>query len=126
AVSRLIEHSSRLAGDAEKLTTHVRSITDLLREANYWSEKSGCEVITPDNIQQAIDTQIFRVNRIRERINEEIRRGTILIDTTGDIVGQVNGLSVLQLGNYAFGKPSRITATVRVGDGKIIDIERET
>ena len=126
AVIRLIEHSSRLASDAEKLTTHMRSMTDLLREADHWAEQAGHSDITAGDIQQAIDKQIYRVDRIRERINEEIRRGTILIDTEGETVGQVNGLSVIQLGNFAFGKPSRITATMRMGEGKVIDIERET
>lgn len=126
AVSRLIEHSSRIAGDSEKLITHIRSMNDLLHEADHWAEQAGHPDITVDDVQQAIDKQIYRVERVRERINEEIRRGTILIDTTGKVVGQVNGLSVLDLGNFAFGKPSRITATMRLGDGKVIDIERET
>jgi len=76
-------------------------------------------------VQAAIDAQIVRASRVRERINEEIRRGTILIDTGGAVVGQVNGISVLQLGSFAFGRPSRITARVRLGSGKVIDIERE-
>ncbi len=126
AVVRLIEHSSRLASDSEKLTTHVRSMTDLLREADHWASQSGHPDITVDDVQQAIDKQIYRVDRVRERINEEIRRGTILIDTEGEVVGQVNGLSVIQLGNFSFGKPSRITATMRLGEGEVVDIERET
>jgi len=126
AVARLIEHSARLASDAEKLSTHMRSITDLLREADHWAERAGHGCITSADIQQTIDTQIHRLDRIRERVNEEIRRGTILIDTEGEATGQVNGLSVISLGNFSFGKPSRITATMRLGEGEVIDIERET
>ena len=126
AVMRLLEHSSRLAGDAEKLTTHMRSMVDLLREADHWAEQAGHAEIAAQDVQQAVDKQVHRLDRIRERINEEIRRGTFLIDTDGEATGQVNGLSVIQLGNFAFGKPSRITATMRLGDGKVIDIERET
>jgi lon-related putative ATP-dependent protease len=125
AVARVIERSARLAGDAEKLTAHLRSIVDLLREADYWAGEAGHQVITADDVQQAIDAQIRRLDRVRERVQEEIQRGTILIDTEGATVGQVNGLSVLAVGQFAFGRPSRITARVRLGRGEVVDIERE-
>ena len=125
AVARVIEQSARLAGDAERLSTHVRSIADLLREADYWAGEAQHSVVTAADVQRAIDAQVYRSDRVRERIQEEIQRGTILIDTQGAAVGQVNGLSVLTLGQFAFGRPSRITALVRLGRGEVIDIERE-
>ena len=126
AVVRVIEHASRLAGDSEKMTTHLGHVADLLREADYWAGEAGENEISSDDVQKAVDQQIRRSDRIRERIYEEIGRGTILIDTEGEVVGQVNGLSVIQLGNFAFGQPSRITATTHLGEGDVIDIERET
>ena len=125
-VARLVEHSSRLAGDAEKLSTNVRLLKELLTEADFLSRQAGGKVVTAQTIQQAIDHQIHRNDRIRERINEAIERGSLLIDTEGGAVGQINGLSVLDLGNFSFGNPTRITATMRLGEGKVIDIERET
>ncbi len=125
AVARVIEHSRRLAGDTEKLSTHVLSVADLLREADYWSRTNGSEVVTGADVESAIAAQIRRASRVRERINEEIRRGTVLIATSGAVTGQVNGLSVIQLGQYAFGRPTRITARVRLGGGRVVDIERE-
>jgi len=124
-VASVIEHSARMTGDAEKLSTHMQGIADLLREADYWATKSGREVVRAADVQQAIDAQIGRTDRLRTRIQEEIQRGTILIDTSGEQIGQVNGLSVLSLGNYAFGRPSRITARVRLGRGEVLDIERK-
>jgi lon-related putative ATP-dependent protease len=125
AVARVIEQSARIAGDAEKLSTHVHSIADVLREADYWAGEAQRRVITATDVQDAIDAQIRRLDRVRERIQEEIQRGTILIATQGVAVGQVNGLSVLSLGQFAFGRPSRITARIRLGRGEVVDIERE-
>ena len=126
AVVRVIEHAARLAGDAEKMTTHLGHVADLLREADYWAGDAGENEISRNDVQKAVDQQIRRSDRMRERIYEEIGRGTVLIDTEGEVVGQVNGLSVIQLGNFAFGQPSRITATTRLGEGEVVDIERET
>ncbi|MFQ5468719.1 MAG: Lon protease family protein [Gammaproteobacteria bacterium] len=125
AVAKIIEHSSRLVEDAEKLSTHMLSIADLLLEADYWARENAHEVIKRSDIQQAIDAQIRRANRLRENIYEEINRGTILIDTDGEQIAQVNGLSVIDMGDFSFAQPSRITATVRLGEGDIVDIERE-
>ncbi len=125
AVARVIEHCARLAGDAEKLSTHVLSVGDLLREADYWARTHQRETVTAADVESAIAAQIRRASRVHERINEEIRRGTVLIDTAGAVTGQVNGLSVIQLGQYAFGRPTRITARVRLGSGRVVDIERE-
>ncbi len=125
AVARVIERSSRLVGDAEKLSTHRMEIIDLLRESDYWARRAGRKTISAEDVQQAIDSRTYRADRVRERIQEEIRRGTILIDTAGEKTGQVNGLSVIGLGQFTFGQPSRITARVRLGKGEVIDIERE-
>jgi lon-related putative ATP-dependent protease len=125
AVARIIEQSARLVSDKERLTARIQTIVDLQEEADYWAGEGGAEVITAEHIQQAIDAQIYRADRVSERMQEEILRETILVDTTGEKVGQINGLSVLQLGNFAFGKPSRITAAVRMGKGDVVNIERE-
>ncbi|MGR9116232.1 MAG: Lon protease family protein [Gammaproteobacteria bacterium] len=126
AIGRVIEHCSRLAGDAEKLSTHLRSIKDLLTESDFWAEDNGHDEICASDVQQAIDHKVYRSDRIRQKLYENIHRGTVLIDIEGKVVGQINGLSVLQLGEFAFGQPSRITATTRLGNGKLVDIERET
>jgi len=126
AVARVIEHSARMTGDAEKLLIHLRSIKDLLTESDYWAEDNGHVHITNSDVQQAIDHKIRRLDKIREKRYEHIHRGTLLIDTEGKVCGQINGLSVLQLGEFSFGQPSRITATTRLGNGKVVDIERET
>lgn len=125
AVARVIEHGSRLVEDTEHLTAHMRSIADVLREADYWAGEAGHEVVNAADIEQAIEQQIHRSSRVREHLQEEIRRGTIMIDTDGGKVGQINGLSVLSLGDFAFGQPSRITASVHIGEGGVVDIERE-
>jgi lon-related putative ATP-dependent protease len=125
AVARVIEQSARLSGDAEKLSTRIQSIVDLLREADYWAGEEGHSLVGATDVQRAIEAQVHRADRLRERMQEEIQRGTILIDTQGSTVGQVNGLSVISLGQLAFGRPSRITARVRLGRGEVLDIERE-
>lgn len=125
AVARVIEYGSRLVEDIEKLSTHMQSLTDLLREADYWAGQSGREVVTKDDVQRALDTQLQRSGRLQERILESIVRDQVFIDTRGAVVGQVNGLSVYSLGGHSFGRPSRITARVRMGKGEVIDIERQ-
>jgi len=125
AVARVIEQSARFAGDAEKLSTHNRTMGDLLREADYWARDAKRTTIEADDVEKAVEAQVYRAGRLRERLQEEIQRGTILIDTQGEKVGQVNGLSVIQMGQFMFGHPSRITARARLGKGEVIDIERE-
>ncbi|MBD3639834.1 MAG: AAA family ATPase [Marinobacter sp.] len=124
-VARLIEHASRLASDQRKLTAHDRVLRDLLSEADHWAGQGGVELITDDHIQQAIDEREYRASRVRERSMEQITRGIVKIATSGEEVGQVNGLSVLRLGASMFGQPTRITATARPGKGQVVDIERE-
>jgi lon-related putative ATP-dependent protease len=125
AVARIIEFSSRLAQNSEKLSTRLRTIDDLLIETQYWSMQCEDENISAENVQQAINAQISRTGRIQKLIQQDIQHGTLLIDTDGGMVGQINGLSVFEIGKYSFGQPSRISATVHLGDGKIINIERE-
>ena len=126
AVARVLEHSSRLVGDSAKLTTRTRDVGDLLREADYWAGQDGNgEVVSAAHVEQAIQAQIERADRVRDRMQESILRGTHLVDTDGVRVGQVNGLSVMQLGNFAFGRPTRISARVWLGKGEVVDIERE-
>jgi len=125
AVAAVIERSARLVGDAQKLSTQVRDITDLLREADYWAREAGNDTVQADKVQQAIEAQIYRADRFRERMQEAIQRDIVLIDTEGERVGQVNGLSVITLGYFSFGRPSRITARVCLGKGNVVDIERE-
>ncbi len=125
AVSRLIEFSSRLAQDSEKLSTRLRTIDDLLIETEYWATQARHEHITREDVQHAIDAQVSRTGRIQNLIQQDIHRGTLMIDTDGEAIGQINGLSVFDVGKYSFGQPSRITATVHLGNGKIINIERE-
>ncbi|MDH3418021.1 MAG: AAA family ATPase [Gammaproteobacteria bacterium] len=126
AVARIIEHSSRLLGDAEKLSTRLRDVSDLIRESDYWARRVDSDTVHAEHVQVAIDAQIHRLDRLRSEMHEEIQRDDILIDTQGTRVGQVNGLSVIDLGRFSFGQPSKITANVSIGDGKIVDIERET
>jgi lon-related putative ATP-dependent protease len=125
AVARVIEESSRIAGDAEKLSVGMRRIGDLMREADYFAAAEKSKAVAATHVQQAIDAQERRAGRMRQRLQEEIQRGTLLIDTAGEKIAQVNGLSYVELGGFAFGYPSRITARVRLGTGKVINIERE-
>ncbi len=125
AVGRVIERASRLCEDAEKLSVHRRNLVDLLKEADYWALKAKRKRIGAKDIQHALEQQRYRLSRVQMRLQEEIRRGTMMIDTEGESVGQINGLSVLDHGDLVFGQPGRITATTRVGDGEVVDIERE-
>jgi lon-related putative ATP-dependent protease len=125
AVAHVLDHAARLAGDAEKLSMRMRPVVDLLREADFWAGSAGRAVTTVDDVRRAIDEQRRRAGRLNERMLEEIRRGTVLIDTEGERAGMVNGLSVVRLGEYEFGFPTRITARVRIGKGEVVDIERE-
>ena len=125
AVQRIIEHCSRLLEDSEKISLHMGGLLDLLREGDYWARQAERDIITEQDIQKAIDTRHNRLDQIRERVHEQVIRGDYLLDTSGEKVAQINALSVIQLGDYTFGRPSRITATARLGQGKVIDIERE-
>ncbi|WP_416137058.1 Lon protease family protein [Halomonas sp. HK25] len=124
-VAATIERASRLADDQQRLTARHRDLSDLLQEADHWAALEDATVITRAHVEKAVAQQVYRAGRIRERSHEQIIRGTVMIATVGRVVGQVNGLSVLALGDFAFGQPSRITATARPGAGQVVDIERE-
>jgi lon-related putative ATP-dependent protease len=125
AVARIVEYGSRLASDQKKLTTQFADIADLIRESDYWAGRNGNGRMTAQDVQKAIDERIYRSNRVEERIREEIERDTLLVDTTGEVVGQVNGLSIIHVGDYMFGRPSRITARTYLGQSGVVNIERE-
>jgi lon-related putative ATP-dependent protease len=124
-VARVIDEGARLADDREKLSIEIGRIADIVREADYWSGQAKRKVTGRQDVVRAIEEQIQRSDRLRDRAQETMARGIVLVDTEGEKVGQINGLSVLQLGSFAFGRPSRITARVRVGAGRVVDIERE-
>ncbi len=124
-VARVIDHAVRLVDDNEKLGTNLRSISDLLSESAFWAHQRETDRVTAEDVQRAIDAKLHRAARIRDRVHEEIHRGTIMIDTEGEQVGQINALSVLALGDSSFGRPSRVTARVRLGKGQVVDIDRE-
>jgi lon-related putative ATP-dependent protease len=124
-VARVIDEGARLADDREKLSIELGRISDIVREADYWSGQAKRKITSRQDVSRAIDEQIHRADRLRDRAQETINRGIVLLDTEGSRVGQINGLSVLQLGSFSFGRPSRITARVRLGAGRVVDIERE-
>lgn len=124
-VARLIEAASRRAADSQKLALDLQHLYDLVREADFFARRDERKVVSRAEVQEAISARIRRNDRIREASHEQITRDIMLIDSAGEAVGQVNGLSVLQMGRFAFGKPTRITCNVRPGAGRIIDIERE-
>ncbi|HKK82818.1 MAG TPA: ATP-binding protein [Atribacterota bacterium] len=124
-ISGVIEYAVRLAGRQNKISTHFNNLVDLLREANYWAKRENENSIRKRHVSQAIKERIERLNLIEEKIQEMIEQGTLLIDTEGAVIGQVNGLSVYDLGEYSFGKPTRITARTSMGRAGIINIERE-
>ena len=125
AVARVIDEAARMADDNERLLLRVGMLSDLLSEANFFAHESGREMICRDDVEQACHQRFERASRIREKSHEQILRNTMLIDTSGKEVGQINGLSVATIGGFRFGQPARITAQVRMGTGKVVDIERE-
>ncbi len=124
-VARIVEAAARRGAHAERLSLHIGHLLDLIRESDDEARRAGSDVVTPAHVQAALDAQERRLSQVRERLYETILDGTLLIDTEGAQLGQVNGLSVLQLGDYAFGAPTRISAMARLGAGDLIDIERE-
>ena len=124
-VAAVIEHGVRLAGRQKKLSTEFHRITDILREASYWAKKDKSEIVAEKHVDQAVTEKIYRKKMIEDKIQEMIEDGIIMIESDGAAVGQVNGLSVYDMGEYAFGKPSRITVKTSMGKAGIINIERE-
>lgn len=125
AVARVVEHASRLSGDQEKITTRFNEVVEIVYESDAWARVAGADVVAAEHVDKAIREKTYRGNRIEEKLQEQVARGRLLVSTTGAAVGQVNGLSVLQLDEYAFGRPSRITARTFLGEKGVINIERE-
>ncbi len=125
AVAAVAEQAVRMTGRQEKISTSFPAITDLLREADYWAGQANEPVVQSGHVDRAVESKIYRSNRVEKHIQEMIDRGTLLIDVRDSVVGQVNGLAVFNMGDFTFGKPSRITATTSMGRAGIINIERE-
>ena len=124
-LAKLVEHSSRIIEDQHKLSTQFSNIADIVRESNYYAVQDKSEFITANHVKKAVEEKVYRSKLIQEKIQEMITRGFFLIDTKDEKVGQVNGLSVMGLGDFAFGTPSRVTASIGLGREGVIDIERE-
>lgn len=124
-VARIIEFGARLVEDQKKLSTRFSDIVDVLIEANYWAGRAGSDLVSGEHVEKALDEKAFRLNLTEKRIQEMIAQGTLLVDVAGSVVGQVNGLAIYQLGDFSFGKPSRITAKTFLGRSGIVNIERE-
>jgi len=125
-VARVIEQCARQVEDQNKLSTRFSDMVDLLIESDYWAEKEHAELVSGKHVERAVVEKIFRLNLIEKRLQELIAEGTVLVDVEGVAVGQVNGLAVYQMGDFSFGKPSRITAKTFMGRGGIVNIERES
>ncbi len=125
AIGEVVEYGVRIAGRKNKLSTRFNAIADIIREANYWAKKDGASSVTGTYVERAIEERVDRVRLVESKIQELIQDGTIMIATGGEEIGQVNGLAVYDLGEHAFGKPTRITAKTSIGKGNILNIERE-
>jgi predicted ATP-dependent protease len=125
-VAAVIEYGSRLVDDQERLSSRFSDIADIVREASYWASHDGQKVVSAGSVSRAIEEKYLRSNLVEERIRQLITEGTIMVDVTGEAVGQVNGLAVIDLGDIRFGKPSRITAKTFMGKSGVLDIERES
>lgn len=125
-VARVVEYGARLANHQKKLSSRFSEIADLTREAGYWAQRAGSDIVRAEHVEKALDDRVYRNNKIEEKLREMILEGTIIIDSSGAKAGQINGLAVLDMGDYMFGKPSRITCRTYAGKAGIINIERET
>jgi lon-related putative ATP-dependent protease len=124
-IARLLEYTSRMVEDQHKLSSQFMEIADFIREASFWAHKDGHTVVTGDDVLRAAEEKLYRVNRLEERMQELYEDGTIMVDTDNAVVGQINGLSVIGLGDHTFGRPARITARVYAGQSGMVNIERE-
>lgn len=125
AIGEVVEYGVRIAGRKKKLSTRFNAIADVIREANYWAKKDGASSVTGKYVERAVEERVDRVRLVESKIQELIEDGTIMIATDGEVIGQVNGLAVYDLGEHVFGKPTRITAKTSIGKGNILNIERE-
>ncbi len=124
-VAKVVEYGARLVTHQQKLATRFGDIVDLLRQASYWAKQNKNKLVQAEDVSKALEEKLYRSNRIEQQLDEMIQEGTILIDLEGKAVGQINGLAVLSLEDYSFGKPSRITARTFVGSGGVVNIDRE-
>lgn len=124
-IARLLEYTARMVEDQHKFSSQFMEISDFIREASFWAEKDGHGIVTGHDVLRAAEEKLYRFNRIEERIHEMYQDGIIMVDTDGAVVGQINGLSVIGLGDHTFGRPSRITASVYTGQAGMVNIERE-
>lgn len=124
-LARIVDHGSRLAEHQNKLSTRFGEISDVIREANYYAKQENAQLVTASHIERAIEERFYRSNLVEERLRELIKEGVIKIQVTQEAIGQVNGLSVLQLGDIAFGQPNRITASIGLGKSGVVSVERE-
>jgi lon-related putative ATP-dependent protease len=125
AVARLVEHGSRLAGHRDRLTTRFGPLAEVVTEAAEWARRAGRDVVAAEDVRRALDERAYRSNLVEERLREMTAEGALRIERSGAVVGQVNGLSVLELGDHAFGHPVRVSASVAPGDGTVVNIDRE-
>jgi lon-related putative ATP-dependent protease len=125
AVAEIIDYAARLAEKKGKLSLRFSDLSDIVRESSFWAGRDGKRTVEAGHVDKALDEKIYRANLLEERIQELLTDGTIMVDTTGSVAGQVNGLSVYDLGDFSFGKPSRITSRVYIGKAGVVDIERE-
>ncbi len=125
AVARVVELGCRLAGDKEKLSARFNDIQDIVIEASYWAGADAAERVLPSHVEKAEKERIYRHSKIEDKLRDYIKEDTIMVDTAGSVTGQVNGIAVIDMGDYAFGKPSRITARTFMGDSGVVNIERE-
>ena len=126
AVAKVIEYGSRLIADKERLSTRFIEISDVVSEAAHWADKAGSEIVLGEHVHEALEQKDYRSRMIEDKLQSLIEEGTIFIDSSGSVVGQANALSVFDMGDFAFARPSRITCRVAAGRGKVVDIQRET
>ncbi len=124
AVARVVDHGSRLVEDRDKLTLRLGDVADLLREASYWAGLENKKLVSPEHVDRAVDEKVYRSRMLEERVQEMISDGTIMVDVDGEVVGQINGLSIYDLGDFSFGKPTKITAQTFLGRAGVVNIER--
>ncbi len=126
AVASLVEHGSRMVDDQEKLSARFGRLRDIVVEADYWAAQTRSDLVKAEHVERAIDERVYRLNLVEERLREMIERGTIMVDVEGTVAGQVNGLAVLDFGDFSFGRPSRITARTFLGQRGVTSIDRES
>ncbi len=125
-VAGVVDYGSRLADHKEKLSSKFSDVSDIIREAHFWAKKAGNNVVDGESVERALNEKIYRHKKVEDLMQEMMKEGTLIVDTSGEKIGQINGLAVLDLGDYSFGKPSRITARTYAGKAGVVNIERET